>query len=119
MLSSINRAKFRVKIKSLMDEARTIRKEEKRCKGPQMEPQRNSLYLHRVKDVRGEQRATFLAYAYSRGVAYSVLERTCNTPIDYKAVKRILKSLAEREEVHVQDLVDWVAGAPAKVAQAA
>lgn len=119
MLSSTNCAKFRVKIKSLMDEARTIRHEERRCKGPKMERQRNSLYLHRVKDVRSEQRATFLAYAYARGIAYSVLEQSTSKPVDFKAVKRILKSLAELPEVFTEDIQAWIAGSPANISAAA
>lgn len=66
-LSKVNRARFRVKIKSLAEEARIIRHEEKRLLSPQ---DRGCLHAHRVNIVREEQRATLLAYAYARGVPY-------------------------------------------------
>lgn len=55
---------LKVKIKSLADESRTIRKEEKRTKDNSV---REKLYLHRVKDVRQESRASHVAYGYLRG----------------------------------------------------
>lgn len=67
------RLKFlKVKIKSLAEEARIIRKEELRARG--YDELREQLYLHRIHDVRDESRATQLAYAYLRGREYGACE---------------------------------------------
>lgn len=76
---------LKVKIKSLAAEARIIRLEEKRSLGRRVGPgvfkgRREWLFLslrhHRVKDVRGEQRHSLLAYAYLRGRSYASAEGT-------------------------------------------
>lgn len=54
---------LRVKIKSLAEEARIIRQEEKRAGHPYC----HGLRDHRVSVVRFESRATLLAYAHLRG----------------------------------------------------
>lgn len=83
---------LKIKIKSLADEARTIRKEELRLRGlmrdnPAQRTAQNSgtregLYLHRVKAVRDASRASLLAYAFLRGKPYAVVEnnKTGNWP---------------------------------------
>lgn len=86
------RSKFRVKIKSLAEEARIIRKEEQRFDGQSSD--RGVLRHHRITVVRDEQRATLLAYAYLKGVPYSVIESRSRKQIDTKAVCRILRSLS-------------------------
>lgn len=53
---------LKIKIKSLSDEARAIRFEEKRWPGPSAE--RQGLYLHRINDVRSEARSAQLAYTF-------------------------------------------------------
>lgn len=74
---------LKVKAKSLADEARTIRKEERKLiaagKGATWE--RANLYEHRVGVVRREARATHLARAYLSGLRYRQVERTTRTPI--------------------------------------
>ncbi len=110
MLSAVDRAKFRVKIKSLADEARTIRAEEKRAK---TEFDRNTLYLHRIGIVRKEQRATLLAYAMARGVPYKVAEPKTRKIIDFKRVRGILNSLAGIEMTQ-DDVREWVDSATTK-----
>lgn len=93
-------AMLRVKIKSLAEEARVIRREElralrrnktgpaytpsgspggpkkpKRKASPQRDPDLfHSLRAHRRVDLRPEQRAALLAYAYLRGVPYCQAE---------------------------------------------
>jgi hypothetical protein len=61
---------LKVKIKSLAAEAKIIRLEETRSKGSQ----RQSLYFHRIYDVRQEARLSQLAYAFLRGREYSQVE---------------------------------------------
>ena len=67
---------LRVKIKSLAEEARIIRAEERRwvVDGRKDNATWHSLNHHRRHDVRDEARASLLAYAYLRGVPYSVVE---------------------------------------------
>jgi hypothetical protein len=63
---------LKVKIKSLAEEARIIRLEEARSEpGSQ---QQIELHAHRVHDVRREQRASLLAYAFLRGVPLAAVE---------------------------------------------
>lgn len=73
-----NIIKLRVKIRSLAEEARIIRKEERRAKkrgwiGPGSINE--SLHNHRTLDVRNEARAAQLAYAYLRGKRYRQVEQ--------------------------------------------
>jgi hypothetical protein len=114
-ISKIVRAKFRVKIKSLMEESRIIRKEEKRCVGVKRDEDRGCLRWHRVGIVRDEQRATLLALAFLRGVPYRVIEKEGSRPVDKKAVLRILESLAwKRQQSEALDC--WLAKSMEKAA---
>lgn len=97
-VSKLVRAKFRVKIKSLAEEASIIRLEEKRCVGVSRDSDRGCLTYHRKLVVRNEQRATLIALAFIRGVPYRVLEKEGSKSVDNKAVLRILVSLAWRSE---------------------
>lgn len=65
------REMLRVKSKSLADEARIIRKEERRSRSPI----REELHWHRVSTVRDEARATHLAYGLIKGKTISQIER--------------------------------------------
>lgn len=73
---------LKIKIKSLAAEAMIIRHEERRVirhrrhlvgrQGDEkalaaLNAEQEGLYLHRIRDVRGEARAAQLAYAYLRG----------------------------------------------------
>ena len=67
---------LKVKIKSLAEESKIIRKEEFRAKSnPEL---RRSLYEHRISPVGSESRATFIAYGFLRGRKYSEVERPVN-----------------------------------------
>ena len=99
VFKTLAKAKFRVKIRSLADEARAIKREERRvrawasrrgvcaswCAAP--------LQQHRREDVREESRAALLARAYYLGIPYHVPERVGKTPVPYRRVASILKSL--------------------------
>jgi hypothetical protein len=67
-------AELKIKIKSLAEEARIIRAEERKAKERGASGARASLHEHRVLHVRPEQRATLIAYGYLRGRAYRQLE---------------------------------------------
>lgn len=66
----LNRARLRIKLKSLAAEAKIIRAEEARNFGAT----RDNLYLHRVLDVRGEARAGHLIYGLIRGMPLDRIE---------------------------------------------
>lgn len=71
MFKPHSRQKLRVKIKSLAEEARIIRFEEKKTHNDET---RESLYLHRIFVVRNEARAALLAYGYMRGLPLYKIE---------------------------------------------
>jgi hypothetical protein len=72
-ITPLNRAKLKIKAKHLAEEARIIRKEEKKhhgmCKW--------ELQNHRKWDVRNEARATQLAIALLSGIPYENIEKNC------------------------------------------
>jgi len=83
---------LRVKIKSLAEEARIIRKDETAAydKGDYFTG--NRLHTHRVIIVRREVRATLLAYQYLRGIPYAVCEgNNRKTFPNWKSVGRMIK----------------------------
>ena len=92
---------LKIKIKSLADEARTIRKEENKLPGPQ----RGSLRDHRVGVVRREARHSLLAYGYLRGVPYRAMEATTHTDPEWKSVERMIKKYGPPN--HETSLDDW------------
>lgn len=65
------RTYLKVKIKSLAEEARIIRKETKRAKSVSI---KNGLRLHNIYVVRTEARHTHLAYGFLRGREYRTME---------------------------------------------
>ena len=77
---------LKVKIKSLAEEAKIIKLEEKRNKLA-----REELYLHRIQVVRTEARATLLAYGFLRGRKYRELENSGTMPPNIKS--RIIKMI--------------------------
>jgi len=109
-MKPVDRAKFRVKIKSLAVEAKFIRIEEKRAaRGPDC----NELHLHRVGVLRSESRSTLLAYAYGRGVPYCAVESCARVP-DHKRIAAILRSLTYAE-VRPDEIVSWMKKTPCEV----
>lgn len=107
-------AELRVKVKSLAEEARIIRKEERVAASPAT---RSSLYRHRTVDVRREQRAALLAYAFLRGRSYAATEgRTAKTAPDLSRLRRLVekfggvRSAAASMKPLQEQLADWVAG---------
>lgn len=70
---------LKIKICSLQEEARIIRREEQRwiIGKRRNHPIRMGLMFHRKWDVRREQRSALLAYGYLRGRRYKQLEAKC------------------------------------------
>lgn len=79
------REMLRVKIKSLAEEAKIIRKEEMRTYGQL----HNELYLHRIGIVRATSRSAVLAYGFIRGRKHESMEPTRKTDPDWGEVKRL------------------------------
>ena len=78
------RVYLKVKLKSLMAEARIIRLEESRNKHF-----RTGLALHRRTVVREEARLTGLAYGFLRGRAYDQIEKSEREP-NWDRVKKMI-----------------------------
>lgn len=79
------RVYLKVKLKSLMAEAKIIRTEEKRNKY-----HRNGLALHRRTILRNESRHTFLAYGFLRGRTYQQIEKS-QRPADWDKVRKMVE----------------------------
>lgn len=86
------RALLRVKIKSLAEEARIIRFEEKRSR----QPIRDELHNHRVTVVRWEARVAQLAYGLIRGRTIERIEPLAKTEPNWKRVHELLKKYGAR-----------------------
>lgn len=106
-------AELRVKVKSLAAEARIIRLEERRARTTAA---RESLYFHRIRDVRREARAALLAYAFIRGRDYATCEKPGKwNPPDLVRVQQLVvkfgvrPSLASKGMLE-QELKAWIAG---------
>lgn len=97
------RVYLKVKLKSLAEEARIIRREEQ--KGGD---HREGLYRHRVDDVRSEARHTVLAYNFIRGRSYKQTEPHTITPIDINRVLKMVKKYGEPgDEDRLKKLEEW------------
>ncbi len=82
---------LKVKIKSLAAEARIIRLEELRSSGVT----RQSLYFHRVYDVRNEARWSQLAYAFLRGRDYSQIEAKNSGWVNWDRVMKLVAKFGQ------------------------
>ena len=94
---------LKIKIKSLADEAVSIRKEARKVSG--MAKWR--LNDHRTSVVRVHARHNLLAYGILRGMPYSAMERKCHEAPDFKKVTKIAKNFGGTEE----DIGSWMADA--------
>jgi hypothetical protein len=83
------KVRLKIKIKSLAEEARIIRFEEKKWPGPSDE--RYVLHDHRIKIVREEARSAQLAYGFLRGKPYRQIENSCKSAPDWKRVHQLIK----------------------------
>jgi hypothetical protein len=98
---------LKVKIKSLAEEARIIRLEEKRTRGSL----REQLHRHRVWDVRREARSAQLAYGYLRGRTYRQLESSARTEPDFARIGKLVSKYGGRAiEKANNELMEWYSG---------
>lgn len=84
---------LKVKIKSLSEEARIIRFEQRKAKLIKDHVYRSSLYFglydHRTRVVRAALRNSYLAYAFVRGKKRVVVEHKCFVEPDYGDIARL------------------------------
>ena len=73
MSNKLNLIKLKIKNKSLAEESRIIRKEERKLTGSA----RDNLVEHRKFVVRAHARATHLAIAFLKHRPYRSIEKTC------------------------------------------
>lgn len=103
---------LQVKICSLAEEAKIIRRKERRWK-PRWRSHQDQTFFglksHRTCDVRREQRAALLAYGYLRGRTYLAIERSCDEAPNWTRVCEIALKfgpLAKKEDL-LKAIVEW------------
>ena len=82
------RVYLKVKVKSLAEEAKIIRREEKRAKLLSI---RIGLREHRIGIVRHEARHSHLAYGFLRGRAYLEIENKASEAPDWAKVRKMVE----------------------------
>ena len=82
------RVYLKVKLKSLAEEAKIIRKETERAK---LRSIKHGLYAHRTRVVRPEARYTHLAYGFLRGREYRQMEQKARLAPDWKRVRKMVQ----------------------------
>lgn len=97
---------LRIKIKSLADEAVTIRVAARRIlRGTVHRGNvRHRLNLHRTEVVRHHARHNLLAYGLLRGVRYSVIEKKCREIPDWEMIGKIAKRFGGAKN----DITFWI-----------
>ena len=85
---------LKIKVRSLVDEAKNIRKEANKTSG--MAKWR--LNHHRTTVVRDHTRHNLLAYGILIGMSYERMERKCHEAPNFKRVAKIAKSFGATEE---------------------
>lgn len=95
---------LRVKIKSLADEARAIRTEERRATSDSL--LQGELHAHRVNDVRREQRLSLLAYAFLRGIPLERVEAANSSRPDWARVQKLVEKFGTTDYREKQNQAD-------------
>ena len=105
---------LKIKLKSLAEEARIIRHQEKKMRGKNWGRSSNQFNLHRLLVVRPEARATHLAYGFLRGLEYNQMEATHKTEPNWKSVERMVKKYGTlKDELRFES---WKKGVSDKLA---
>jgi len=109
---------LKVKIKSLAEEARIIRVEERRANGQKRYSTQSQLREHRVGIVRFEARHSLLAYQYIRGKAFYSCEskKADVSKIDWLRVISMIKKYGGRRMAEDFNPETWISGGLLKVA---
>lgn len=101
---NIQHIKLKIKLKSLAEEARIIRKEERRLKLAGRGPDITQLHEHRLLVVRRCARETHIAYGYLRGLSYEQIERPKRAP-NWDNVEKIVKKYGTVQQEN--DFQSW------------
>jgi hypothetical protein len=122
----VHRQKFKIKIKSLAEEARIIRAQVKKmgkqwkaivgpeddltlsCQRYRIASAQGVLTDHRIRVVAFEARHTLLAYAFLRGVPYRKVERYSDSTPNLASIARIIESLVWKGAVEREKLHGWI-----------
>lgn len=88
------REMLRVKLKSLAEEARIIRHEERRAGATYL---RNELWQHRVFVVRKAARDTHIAYGLIRGLTIDQIEPKRYSEPNWEAIEKMVKKYGPKE----------------------
>lgn len=96
---------LRIKIRSLVDESKNIRREANKTSGMA----KWELNHHRTTVVRDHTRHNLLAYGLLRGVPYEVMERKCHDAPHFDTVAKHAKKFGGSEE----EIEKWIEDAKA------
>lgn len=94
------RTQLKIKIKSLAEEAKMIKKEEKK-KHPSF--MLSELNQHRIFVVKKAIRESLIAYGFIRNREYSAIESNPQTPPDWKEVERLVSKYGKAEYYDGED----------------
>lgn len=89
------REMLKIKIKSLAEEAKIIRKEERKTKGQL----REELYRHRIDVVRAVSRDSLIAYGLIRGKTMDQIEPNRKSEPNWDAIDKMLKKYGDGRQV--------------------
>ena len=110
-MKNLNAVKLKIKAMSLAEEARIIRKLEKGCENKHGF---NSIYDHRINDVRNEARATNIARAFLSGKQYKDIENSRKPEREFtfgKVLARATKIIKKYGDSNQdQDFHRWIEG---------
>lgn len=91
------REMLRIKVKSLVEESKIIRREERRTFGDLRDEMRN----HRVFVVRSASRSSGLAYGLVKGLTMEQMEPTRLTDPNWDAIKKMLAVYGPRNHADI------------------
>lgn len=96
---------LKVKIKSLSEEARIIKREERKHRG-EWSGIASGLQKHRRFEVRPESRSAQIAYAFMRGRSFCQVECNAKREPDWKRIKALVDKYDSYQ--HRQGFDSWV-----------
>lgn len=115
---------LKIKSKHLGEEARIIKFEQRKLQkqidwlrrhqkpvDKKLIEQRDSLYHHRIWDVRNENRSTFLARAYIEGRPYKTVEKKCDEGfLRFHIVPRVTKMIMKyyTTDIDLKTVAEWM-----------
>jgi hypothetical protein len=94
------REMLRVKVKSLAEEARIIRREEQRTHGAL----REELHFHRQWPLRIAARHAGIAYGLTRGLTLQQMEPISYTKLNWDSIAKMMKSYGPKDYKTVVDV---------------